>query len=165
MYSKRAGNCVLCLIPSVVSTSAVSNSAFGLSNIRGGATLSELTNNANAKSSVNTDCTTDYLTLSLGVAKPSVSQTTASTTNSVGRICGRVFSNQEDQPVTQTLSICTASVPFKIGFITDDNEVIGITKTTPTPVTSASNAQKTEAAEFPAGIVGFSLDYTQTSCT
>ena len=63
------------------------------------------------------------------------------------------------------MKFSAASVPFKIGFITDDNEVLGITTTSPTPATGASNAQKTEAAEFPAGIVGFSLDYTQTSCT
>ena len=62
------------------------------------------------------------------------------------------------------MKFSAASVPFKIGFITDDNEVLGITQTS-SPATGASNAQKTEAAEYPAGIVGFSLDYTQKTCT
>ena len=45
--------------------------------------------------------------LSHGVASTSVSQTIASDTNHVGRICGRVFANKKDQALGSTVTICS----------------------------------------------------------
>ena len=51
-------------------------------------------------------------------------------------------------------------VPFVVQFRTDQNEVLS----DDSPNTTASNAGSNEVSEWPAGIVGFSLDFVQNDC-
>ena len=50
-----------------------------------------------------------------------------------------------------------------VQFRTDQNEVLS-DDATPTPNREAATAGSNEIAEWPAGIVGFSLDFVQNDC-
>jgi len=164
-FRRALKKCVLCFIPSVLVTGATTttSSSFGLSNI---VTTAATTGSANinAKSQVDTQCSLDYIVIPHGT-----STTTAATTASAGiqRYCGRVLSVTQGQLVNPTYapgtSVCTQRVPFVVQFRTDQNEKLS-DDATPTPTREAATAGSNEIAEWPAGIVGFKLDFVQNSC-
>ena len=51
-------------------------------------------------------------------------------------------------------------MPFVVQFRTDQNEELS----DDAPATTAATAVNNELVEWPAGIVGFSLDYVQNDC-
>ena len=58
------------------------------------------------------------------------------------------------------LSLSAQRVPFVVQFRTDQNEQVS----DDTPTTATANAVTSEVIEWPAGIVGFSLNYVQNDC-
>ena len=58
------------------------------------------------------------------------------------------------------LHLSAQKVPFVVQFRTDQNEELS----DDAPATTAATAVNNELVEWPAGIVGFSLDYVQNDC-
>lgn len=103
----------------------------------------------------NTDCTSDYITITGGdtVANAAMADPPNSGLN---RFCGRALytDNKKKSEVTGiailTSSVCTASLPFRVGVHFDQNEVTG----------ANTDGSTHELKTVPGGIIGFSLCYT-----
>jgi len=131
----------ICYTPAI--TSGTQNS-FGL----------DFGNAADAKSMINSECTTDYLTIPGGTTATNAAAATAATAPGSNRVCGRFFATATD--LTASGTVCSRITPFIIGVHTDADEVTsGVTMTD-----SSSNGN--EQFKVPGGIVGFHLTYTQT---
>jgi hypothetical protein len=139
---RAAGKFQICYIQCTViaAGSAGSQSSFGLG-------LSAIT----AKSDVmlDSDCTSDYITIPRGLHKV----TTASTTVDLGkanRFCGRQLGTK--RAATASTSVCSISIPFRLGVHTDADETVG----------SATTENVNEQVKYPGGIIGFQLCYAQS---
>ena len=64
------------------------------------------------------------------------------------KTCGEQLNNRK-------IYFSARVIPFTIGFVSDDTEVLG---------TPAANAAANEQTEDPGGIVGFQLMYYQQPC-
>lgn len=126
--------CSVCYTPTII---AADPRSFG---------LSAGTDNA-AKSSVGTNCSDDYITIPNGIKKDGL--ITEAAANS--KFCGRFLNAKEKLAATTT--VCTFSIPFRVGFTTDSNEL-----------STAGNAKTNEIVKAPAGYIGFKLTYIQRMC-
>merc|ERR1712018_846544 len=98
-------------------------------------------------------CTSDYITIVGGDTKANAAKVgAAAVTSFQTRFCARAL----DPAVAGAMeaaqvSVCTTTLPFKVGVNFDDHEV------------TTGNAKDTnELSTFPGGIVGFALCYTTT---
>lgn len=146
---KPAGATVLCLAPCTVVTAAsitnmpaTAQNSFGLS----------ISQNAAAKSSSGTLCSTDYITIPGGINNLGAGISTQGVLN---RFCGRCLETTAAGVACTnavTTSVCTNRTPWHIGVVTNEDEVA--------LAAGAGTAIQTEASLPPGGIVGFSLCYT-----
>merc|ERR1712241_340767 len=109
------------------------------------------------KSRVETLCTNDWIEIpgansdAIAVIQASTGVATAT---DISRICGRVFAPTNAAAAADT--ICTRTLPFRVGVNFDDSEV-GTNAATAMAGTS-------EQSVFPGGIIGFQLTYWQVGC-
>lgn len=136
---RESGKCSICYTPSA------STAAFGLS-ISPSATI--------AQSSVASECQADYLVIPGGNTKAIAALTTVAAVAS-NRFCGRELSTATATAQASIVSVCSATRPFKISFVTDGGEVLDGTGTDP---------MTDETATAPLGTVGFSLNFAQEDC-
>merc|ERR1739838_6165 len=148
-WRRSKSKCALCFFPSLTTTPA----SFGLSIGAGNPSPAPAAN-----SMVGTSCTTDFLQIPQGTTS-TIALATRSTTSAgtslaaeFNRFCGRFFNIASTK--TTSTTICTGVVPFRIRFVTNEDE-----STTGT----ASNTN--ELVNNPEGTIGFSLTYVQTDCT
>jgi len=113
--------------------------------------LSLSPNAAIGQASSGSKCTSDYILIPGGTIEATAKTGTA--TGIDERYCGRYLGTEATvQANAATVSVCTASVPYTIGVHMDDIEYHkGRDK---------GDAEGTEQAVAPGGIVGFSLCYT-----
>merc|ERR1711992_98296 len=146
--------CYVCYMAQIVGTSATTQStqtSFGVS--ISGATI--------ATSQVGSDCSYDWLDISLGntLANAAITTPTASAAiTNVSRFCGRVLAlgDAKAPGITASSSVCTRQEPFRIGVNFNSDELATI-------ITDAK-ASTIEQGEAPGGILGFKLQYWQGSC-
>jgi len=148
-FRRGAGRCALCFSPDVTTPS--DGQSFGLS----------ISTIADRSETTQTSCTADYLVIpgamqseTLAIANPK-----AAVDPSIEKLCGGIFRALDAQAGTTTaadLTVCTGDVPFRIRFETDANEADG---------TTGGTNDGTTSDPVNRGIVGFSLDYWQASCT
>jgi hypothetical protein len=150
-FRRASGNCAICFIPSITFGIAAANAAITISSF--GLSVSDV----QAKTDVS--CTTDYLIIRQATSKAiAIKQSEAIA--GTDRLCGRHFAYTDGQTHTRYAdadlnSVCTSHRPFKITFKTDANEV----------ATGAFNTPElNELDTWPAGIVGFSLNFVQHKC-
>ena len=111
-----------------------------------------------ANAMTGTSCTTDFLQIPGGTTSAialALRSTTGATTTLAAvfnRFCGRFFSITSTG--TTHATICTGVVPFRIRFITNEDES-----------TTGSTSNTNELVNNPEGTIGFSLTYVQTDCT
>jgi len=136
-FRKGAGNCALCFAPTV--RTATTGQSFGLSTSTTGA-MSETS-----------ACVTDYIAIPRAMTSSALAIAVPQAVG-VQRICGAFFRATAIAAAgSTTVSVCTGAVPFRIRFVTD--------------ATEAEGATMLLSDERNLGIVGFSLDYWQASCT
>jgi len=156
-FRRNEGKCAICFIPSITISTDAGNtvstqSSFGLS-VSPSATI--------AYAGFETSCTADYLVISS--AGTEATQTTVDTDPREGntKFCGRYFGNGNNAGATSVVSKCTSRRPFTITFITDNDELEGTSPADAASQTAFNNEQELA----PGGIVGFSLDFRQATCT
>merc|ERR1711936_31293 len=138
---RAAGKFQICYIQCTViaSASAGSQSSFGLS----------ISTTTASDAMIDSGCTHDYITIPRGLHKI----TTASTTVDLGkanRFCGRQLATA--RAATASTSVCSASIPFRLGVHTDADEMTG----------SGTAENTNEQVKYPGGIIGFQLCYAQS---
>jgi len=108
------------------------------------------------ESEIGAKCIADYITIPNGHTKvtsaPTKSDDAKGTAN---RFCGRFLETAAKTvyaSATSAKSVCSLSIPFRLGVHTDANEVVG----------SGSTAILNESNIFPGGILGFHLCYLQS---
>jgi len=141
-FRRESGYCYICYIP-FNSITGAGTSSFGL----GVATA----DNAIAKSNVGTTCIADYIVIPQGTTSAIASSTAVSAT-AVERYCGRYLNTATN--TAGNVSICSRIYPFRIGVVTDNTELC----------TAVDMTQLCEADTAPGGIIGFALNYVQSSC-
>ena len=111
-----------------------------------------------ANSMVGTSCTSDFLQIPQGTTS-TIALATRSTTSAAtslaaefNRFCGRFFNIASTK--TTSTTICTGVVPFRIRFVTNEDES-----------TTGTTSNTNELVLNPEGTIGFSLTYVQTDCT
>jgi len=138
--------CYICYTPNITPTTAIIlQQSFGVSTGPSGAAIA-------AQSATGTACTTDFVTIPNGQTATIAAISTAIAVG-IDRFCGRFFNVISGTIVSST--VCSRVIPFTIGFVADDTEVLG---------TPAANAAANEQTEDPGGIVGFQLMYFQQPC-
>jgi len=105
------------------------------------------------QSQIGTGCTSDFIEIPNGLAKQTSANAIAIIPKS-SRFCGRSLHTASGTAIVNgnTISVCSLSIPFRLGVHTDANEVIG----------SGATAILNESNGFPGGIVGFQLCYLQS---
>jgi len=139
---RESGYCYICYIP-FNSITGAGTSSFGL-----GVAVAD---DAIAKSAIGSRCIADYIVIPQGTTSTIAALTTVSSTASE-RYCGRYLNTADD--TAGNVSICSRIYPFRIGVVTDDTELC----------TNVAMTQLCEADTAPGGILGFSLNYVQSSC-
>lgn len=142
-FRRSSGNCYICFLPTPAGTAAViDQDSFGLS----------ISPDAAAQSSIDSECTTDYLEIVDGntIVIAAMNVVNAGFT----RFCGRFLNTAT--ALTESISICTRRTPFNLRFVTDANEVIA--------AAGIGTAITSENTAFPGGIIGFRLNYVQKAC-
>merc|ERR1712213_33752 len=146
-WRRSSGKCALCFFPTLATTAPLS---FGLG----------LSAASAAQSQVGTSCTTDLLQIPGGtsstnaLALRSTTSTVTAVNDKFNRFCGRFLNVASG--IASSATVCTGIVPFRIRFVTDENEALA------TPTTDGST---NELVNDPEGTIGFSLTYVQTDCT
>jgi len=140
---RESGYCYICYTPF---NSIAIAASFGL-----GVAVAD---DALAKSAVGSRCIADYIVIPQGSGSAVAAATTVvGTSNDVHeRFCGRLLSTIDDS--NANISVCSRIYPFRIGVVTDDTELC----------TNVAMTQLCEADTAPGGILGFSLNYVQSSC-
>jgi hypothetical protein len=143
---RNANKCYICYIPTpaIAPASATNQDSFGLS----------VSPDAAPQAGVNTECSTDYITIPAGTTLAIAMIATDTPLTAAGlvqRACGRFFAIAAG---TASVSLCTRSAPFRLGVNLDSDEV----------EIAADVAISNESAMFPGGIVGFGLNYAQKDC-
>merc|ERR1712241_1242672 len=118
---------------------AADQGSFGLS------VTNEATMEAAAKSSVDSNCKTDFITIPNGVAMGEANLAMAAY-----KFCGRFLNNQDSAP-GPSVKVCSRAKPFVVGVNFDGGEIIGGTMV----------GFDDETTTVPTGTVGFHLSYTQ----
>merc|ERR1711992_249913 len=153
---RRASSyCYICYMAQIVGTTATTQAtqtSFGVSISSEAAT---------AESQVGSDCSYDWLDISLGNTLANAAITTPTTVGSitnVSRFCGRVLALGDSiaPGIAISSTVCTRQEPFRIGVNFNSNELATI-------ITDAK-ASTIEQGESPGGIQGFKLQYWQGSC-
>lgn len=150
-FRRASGNCAICYIPSIVAMPA----SFGLS-VASTASMAD----------GGAFCLTDYIEILDGVGATTTPAATASAIalamigsptltapviNGNSRFCGAAL--WYDFVITMSViseSICTGTTPFQVRVMFDAGEAA---------------TEGDPATNLPAGIIGFSLNYAQQSCT
>ncbi|CAB4054062.1 unnamed protein product [Lepeophtheirus salmonis] len=132
-FRQEATKCSICFASAIAG-----QNTFGLS----------VSPNAAAKSAVDSECTSDYLQIPNGVAKGAAAAAVATTQ----KFCGRIL-NLERNLAAET-SVCSFSLPFRVDFKTDADEVC----------TANTDATTCEASLPPGGSIGFFLAFEQIPC-
>jgi hypothetical protein len=110
-----------------------------------------------AQSAINTICVEDWLSIPGGNTMTLIAaQATdgVADTIDINRICGRIFNSAGAQVAEVT--ICTRHLPFKVGVNFNSEELCSDE--------ADDMAIICEQQQFPGGIVGFKLFYTQVAC-
>ena len=161
--------CSVCYTPKIISAITGTGSSYGLgahsdapaAKSTSGASCTGITIAGSAKT-VTTAGHGDYLEIANMQASPA---TTATYANTVYRVCGGVFSAATTSTATQG-TICSFTVPFKVGVHMDDLENIGLASEAATPNFNAY--ENMGPAPFTTGsghgYAGFYLDYWQQAC-
>jgi len=156
-FRRGAGKCALCFSPDVLTPATPSNfgtigQSFGLS-VSSMASSATMTYSETAQGS----CTADYLVIpgamvssALAIANPK-----AVVSTSIEKLCGGSFAAVDNTAASATVTVCTGDVPFRIRFETDADEAD----------TGVAATSGTTSDPINRGIVGFSLDYWQASCS
>ena len=108
---------------------------------------------------MNADCAYDYLEIPHAVAG-----TVAVGTNPIAsayRNCGRHLAISSTATAPEANSVCSYTRPFRMTFVTDDDE---ISSGTAILNVITGNPSINEADMPPGGIIGFSLTWTLKSC-
>eukprot|EP00096_Caligus_rogercresseyi_P004480 TRINITY_DN1875_c0_g1_i1.p1 TRINITY_DN1875_c0_g1~~TRINITY_DN1875_c0_g1_i1.p1 ORF type:complete len:412 (-),score=19.94 TRINITY_DN1875_c0_g1_i1:127-1362(-) len=108
-----------------------------------------LSPDAAAQSGVDSDCTEDYLQIPFGVANAQTITNSATTTT---KFCGRFLNPARGE--TAEASVCSFSIPFRVTFKTDSDEIC----------TDTAGGNTCEAAKVPGGTIGFFLKFAQIAC-
>jgi len=143
---RAAGKSQICYMPCTpepsATTTATTQGSFGLS-ISGKKDAME--------SQIGTNCNTDYITIpnGLGAISPATTKTVLGTSN---RFCGRALDTKAAQTNGSEKSVCSISIPFRLGVHTDDNEA----------VLKSKQPLESEISGYPGGIIGFQLCYVQS---
>jgi len=154
---QSAGSCVICYVPTILRTVAeyiadgTIVSSFGLSK------------DATKKALLGTACSTDWIEILGGkgagaaggaaatIPPLALAQITAPTfTKASGRFCGSFIAGLADAGATEFAStqICTSTKPYQIRVVMDGGEI----------------AEEGKIAANDAGIVGFSLNFSMSTC-
>jgi len=136
---REKGMCSICYTP------AASTNAFG---------LSVSPSKTAAESAVAAECLTDFLVIPEGATVANAKSTTVTANASKGnRFCGRELTVETAKAQSAIVSVCSATRPFKISFVSDGGEAVAGTDSSDDELTTA-----------PLGTVGFSLNFVQQSC-
>jgi len=150
-WRRSSDKCALCFFPTLSTTTPAS---FGV----GVGTTATAPATPAANAMTGTSCTTDFLQIPGGTTSAialALRSTTGATTTLAAvfnRFCGRFFSITSTG--TSHVTICTGVVPFRIRFITNEDES-----------TTGTTSNTNELVNNPEGTIGFSLTYVQTDCT
>jgi len=155
-FRRASGRCGICFVPSITITSAVGDNTATAQTSFG---LSVSINAAIAKSSQEADCKTDFLVIPGGrnFAGTAADVAARRAKDGTERFCGRVFSNRNNKDATGTVSICSSRRPFRIFVRLDGNEVENADGEM-----AGQDGTNNEQEDFPGGIIGFSLDFSQS---
>lgn len=137
-FRRNANMCALCFRTNIA-TAGSGTQSFGLS-----------VSNPAQKSEVDATCTSDYLEIPQAVATEVLARARASLGHQ--KICGSQFIAAADSAGATTTTVCTGSVPFRIGVVTDATEAW---------VTGGAATTNDDTNH---GIIGFALNYWQTAC-
>lgn len=112
-------------------------------------------NAAIAVASIGTRCSTDYITIpGAGLVAIASASGISSAPEIATKFCGRLFGTAQDIIATvDAISLCTNSVPYKVGVHFDDDE----------KCSALASGANCEIEVAPGGITGFALCWTQTS--
>ena len=91
---------------------------------------------------------------------------TITTFNSIHRICGAIFDAASPTAGTAHATICTFSIPFKVGVHFDANEALFGDPAAAAPTASCIASENCDTGTLGAGngYSGFYLNYWQNSC-
>lgn len=144
---RGVGFCYICYSPTVIGTVTNANqNSFGLG----------LSGAAIATAIVGAGCTQDYLDIPGAETAVIAAIFTTQVNTGINRLCGRVFAIADADAAGET--ICTNKTPFRLGFITDGGEVLGVDAAATSEGAAAAETSRTS------GHVGFKLTYFQMPC-
>jgi len=106
-----------------------------------------------AKTHIDNGCVEDWLDIP-GANTIAIASIAAAQTIDVARICGRILSSASEAVID--ITVCTRQLPFKVGVNFNSEEIC--------TVVADDMAILCEQQQFPGGIVGFKLFYTQVAC-
>ncbi|XP_059089013.1 uncharacterized protein LOC131885091 isoform X2 [Tigriopus californicus] len=153
-FRQEVGKCAICYNTVILGAAdmAIDQGSFGLS----------ISSAAIAIATLDTACSEDYLQIpgsGSDVGDADVDMFGPGTIPAIlhERICGRFFGYETDGSgaTDNTESICSGRKPFRVVFKTDSDEVLG---------DGSDDAEMSEQAMAPAGIVGFYLNYALQDC-
>lgn len=102
---------------------------------------------------IDTQCNTDYITIPRGQAINAAANANANL-GAANRFCGRILETVQGmvEAAGNLVSVCSVSIPFRLGVHTDADEVVA----------NAATENLNESVGFPGGITGFQLCYLQS---
>jgi len=163
-FRRESGRCGICFIPAVTiktipDNTALTQTSFGLSSSGLGAV--PMQDPAITKSLAEGWCDTDFIVIPGGMIPANVN--VDENVDGVERFCGRVFNTERTpEDITTTTSVCTTRTPFRIFFRTNGNEAEYDTQESSMAQAMAQDVTTNEEIGFPGGIIGFSLDFSQS---
>jgi len=142
-FRREVNQCVMCFIPYInVAGATTAQASFG---------LSISSDASNPRAGIDTQCSTDYLSIPNGNSLTIANIATPAVGNS--RFCGRYFTTDTSAAIGS--SVCTRNTPFQLGVVFDGTETVAAM------ATAAANTD--ELTTFPGGIIGFALDFAQSA--
>jgi len=150
--------CVICYGATTTYIATTTTNSFG---------LSVGTAVALADAQVDTGCSSDYILIPNGqmVATPGPASGTAPnsavTAAGADRFCGRLLGTQAG---AASMTICSSVTPFRLGVVTDGNEVHGAIVHVMASLSELSGMDANNAAMGAYGTQGFSIGYSQVAC-
>jgi len=145
---RESSYCYICYFTSIngIASTPANQASFGLS----------LTAAAIASSVVGSECSQDYISIpggqAMAVAAAAITTTSGANTNS--RFCGRSLNTQNNEAVGN-VSVCSRVTPFTVSVSFDGDEVDA----------AIAEAKSAEMNKAPGGILGFDLNYVQSTST
>jgi hypothetical protein len=138
-FRRTQNSCALCLYPTVT----IAPASYGLS-------ISAIA----AMGQLDALCSMDFLEIdgaigNTGAAVIAATNAAARATLGNQKICGALFA--ASATIAADTTICTGTIPFKIRFVTNDNEM-------------DTGTDGTDSDDTNNGIIGFSLTYYQQAC-